>query len=51
MEPLNRAKTAAGDSEAQLIDLLSSATPTTLPDSHKRMSLDAILAPTPERVG
>ena len=48
MEPLNRAGIAAGDSEAQLIDLLSSASPTTLPDSQKRLSLDAILAPRPK---
>lgn len=50
MEPLNRAKTAAGHTEAHLINLFSSATPTTLPDSQKRISLDAILAPSPERV-
>jgi hypothetical protein len=50
LEPLNRRKTTSGGSEARLIDLLSVATPTTLPDSQKRISLDAILAPTPERI-
>jgi hypothetical protein len=50
LEPLNRARTADGATQAQLIELLSSATPTTLPDSQKRSSLEAILAPRPERI-
>ena len=45
MEPLNRARSAASESEAQLIDLLSAASATALPDSQKRSSLEAILTP------
>ena len=50
MEPLNRTKSASGDAEAQLIDLVSAASPTVLPDSQKRSSLEAILAPKPTRI-
>jgi hypothetical protein len=49
VEPLNRIKTASGETEAQLIDLLSATAPTALPDSEKRSSLQAILAPERER--
>jgi hypothetical protein len=45
VEPLNRTKTAADETEGRLIDLLSAAAPTALPDSQKRRSLEAILAP------
>lgn len=45
MEPLNRVKTASDETEAQLIDLLSAASPTALPEGQKRSSLQAILAP------
>ncbi len=48
MEPLNRAKSAASETEAQLIDLLSAASATALPDSQKRRSLEAILTPKPQ---
>ena len=48
MEPLNRAKSAASETEAQLIDLLSAARATALPDSQKRSSLEAILTPKPQ---
>lgn len=49
MEPLNRAKTASNDTEAQLIDLLSATSATALTDSQKRYSLQAILAPQRQR--
>lgn len=45
MEPLNRAKTATDETEGRLIELLSAAVPTALPDSQKHRSLQAILAP------
>jgi hypothetical protein len=50
VEPLNQVKNASGETEAQLIDLLSAAAPTALPESQKRASLQAILTPKPERV-
>jgi hypothetical protein len=50
VEPLNQTKNASGETEVELIDLLSAATPTALPESQKRASLQAILAPKPERV-
>ena len=51
MEPLKTRRAEAGPPpEAQLIDLLSSATPTTLPDGQKRISLEAILAPRSQRI-
>ncbi|HVZ88868.1 MAG TPA: hypothetical protein VHG72_18000 [Polyangia bacterium] len=50
MEPLNRSKAGADQTEAQLIDLLSVASPTALSDGQKRSSLEAILAPRPQRV-
>ena len=49
MEPLNRTKTAADETEGRLIELLSAAAPTALPDSQKRGSLEAILARRRER--
>ena len=45
MEPLNRTRTATDETEGRLIELLSAAAPTALPDSQKRRSLQAILAP------
>jgi hypothetical protein len=48
VEPLNRAKTATDETEGRLIELLSAAVPTALPDSQKHRSLQAILAPNRE---
>jgi hypothetical protein len=45
VEPLNRTKSTSGGPEAELIDLLLAAAPTTLPEAQKLDSLRAILAP------
>jgi hypothetical protein len=45
VEPLNRTGSPSGESEARLIDLLSAAVPTALPESQKRASLATILSP------
>jgi len=45
VEPLNRTGSPSDEPEARLIELLSAAAPTTLPESQKRASLAAILSP------